>query len=87
MDTKRVFIPTKPTEPLIESLVKRDCKIVTADPFLGMLSRQPISSLISIDVPDDYVSGSTFLYIHGGGDLMSWNELGGKGRSLFGMSF
>ena len=38
---------------LVDLLAKRDCKVVTADPFLGVLSRQPISSLISIDVPDE----------------------------------
>jgi len=38
----------------------------------------------SIQVPEDFPSGSTMLYIHGGGDLMSWSELGGKGRSLWG---
>jgi tetratricopeptide (TPR) repeat protein len=37
---------------LVDLLVGRDCKVVTADPFLGMLSRQPIASLISTDVPD-----------------------------------
>lgn len=38
----------------------------------------------SITVPEDFPSGSSMLYIHGGGDLMSWDELGGKGRSLWG---
>ncbi|MBN2083132.1 hypothetical protein JW859_13115 [bacterium] len=38
----------------------------------------------SIQVPEDFPSGSTMVYIHGGGDLMSWSELGGKGRSLWG---
>ncbi|MEH6515136.1 MAG: tetratricopeptide repeat protein, partial [Halioglobus sp.] len=37
---------------LVDLLDKRDCKVVTTDPFLGVLSRQPVSSLISIDVPD-----------------------------------
>ena len=36
----------------VDWLVERDCKVVTADPFLGVLSQQPVSSLISIDVPD-----------------------------------
>lgn len=39
-------------EHLIDFLGKRDCKVVTADPFLGMLSRRPVSSLISVDFPD-----------------------------------
>ncbi len=39
-------------EMFVDFLVERDCKVVTADPFLGVLSQQPISSLISIDVPD-----------------------------------
>ena len=45
----------------------------------------PVWREFTIQVPDDFVSGSTSLYIHGGGDLMSFSELGGKGRSLFGM--
>jgi len=45
----------------------------------------PVWREFSIQVPDDYVSGSTSLYIHGGGDLISFSELGGKGRMLFGM--
>ena len=44
----------------------------------------PVWREFSITVPEDFPSGSTMLYIHGGGDLMSWNELGGKGRSLWG---
>ncbi|CAA0098111.1 TPR repeat-containing protein YrrB [Halioglobus japonicus] len=39
-------------ETFVDSLIERNCKVVTADPFLGVLSQQPISSLISIDVPD-----------------------------------
>jgi hypothetical protein len=38
----------------------------------------------SVKVPEDYVSGSTSVYIHGGGELMSMSELGGKGRDLWG---
>ena len=37
---------------LIDFLGERGCKVVTADPFLGVLSRQPVSSLISVDLPD-----------------------------------
>jgi len=44
----------------------------------------PIWREFSIQIPEDFPSGSSMLYIHGGGDLMSWNELGGKGRSLWG---
>jgi tetratricopeptide (TPR) repeat protein len=39
-------------EVFVDSLVTRGCKVVTADPFLGVLSQQPITELISIDVPD-----------------------------------
>lgn len=38
---------------LVDLLEKRNCPVVTADPFLGVLSREPIASLISIDVPDE----------------------------------
>ncbi|MCH7472555.1 hypothetical protein IIA79_06350, partial [bacterium] len=39
----------------------------------------------SIEVPEDFPSGSTMIKVHGGGDLISFSELGGKGRNLFGM--
>ena len=39
-------------ETFVDSLVERGCKLVTADPFLGVLSQAPIANLISIDVPD-----------------------------------
>jgi hypothetical protein len=38
-----------------------------------------------VKVPDDFPSGSTVLVVHGGGDLISMSEFGGKGRQLFGM--
>lgn len=44
----------------------------------------PIWRRFEIQIPEDFPSGGSSLYIHGGGDLMSWDELGGKGRSLFG---
>jgi hypothetical protein len=37
-----------------------------------------------IKVPEDFPAGSTSLVVHGGGDLISYSELGGKGSSLFG---
>lgn len=37
---------------LLDFLDRRHCRVVTADPFLGMLSRQPVSRLISVDLPD-----------------------------------
>jgi hypothetical protein len=39
----------------------------------------------SVTVPDDFPSGSTFILVHGGGDLLSFSDLNGKGRFLFGM--
>jgi hypothetical protein len=39
----------------------------------------------SIKVPADFPAGNTMVVVHGGGDLMSFSELGGKGRSLMGM--
>lgn len=39
----------------------------------------------SVKVPDDFPSGQTMVIVHGGGDLISFSELSGKGRSLFGM--
>ena len=38
-----------------------------------------------IKVPEDFPAGTTSLVVHGGGDLISYSELGGKGSSLFGM--
>ncbi len=37
---------------LVDLLTDRGCGVVTADPFLGVLSQQSVCSLISIDVPD-----------------------------------
>lgn len=45
---------------------------------------EPVWREFSIQVPEDFPAGSSTLVIHGGGDLMSWSELGGKGRDLFG---
>ncbi len=39
----------------------------------------------SVKVPTDFPAGNTMVVVHGGGDLVSYSELGGKGRSLMGM--
>ena len=39
----------------------------------------------SIKVPSDFPAGNTMVVVHGGGDMVSFSELGGKGRSLMGM--
>ena len=41
-------------EHLVDGLRARGCRIVTADPFLGMLSRQDPRTLITIDVPTSH---------------------------------
>jgi hypothetical protein len=38
-----------------------------------------------VKVPEDFPSGNTMVVVHGGGDLISMSEFGGKGRQLFGM--
>lgn len=45
----------------------------------------PVYREFSVDVPEDFPSGQTMVVVHGGGDLISFSELQGKGRSLFGM--
>jgi hypothetical protein len=40
--------------------------------------------MFEVKVPSDFPSGSTMLVVHGGGDLVSMSEFGGKGRQLFG---
>jgi tetratricopeptide (TPR) repeat protein len=39
---------------LVEGLRERGCRVVTADPFLGMLSKQSPRTLIHIDVPTNH---------------------------------
>jgi hypothetical protein len=39
----------------------------------------------AVKIPEDFPSGNTMVVVHGGGDLVSMSELGGKGRSLMGM--
>jgi hypothetical protein len=39
----------------------------------------------SVKIPTDFPAGNTMVVVHGGGDLVSFSELGGKGRSLMGM--
>jgi hypothetical protein len=45
----------------------------------------PVWREFSVTVPEDFPSGQTMVVVHGGGDLISFSELQGKGRSLFGM--
>lgn len=45
----------------------------------------PVWREFAIHVPEDFPSGSTMILVHGGGDLISGSEAGGKGRSLMGM--
>lgn len=45
----------------------------------------PVWREFKIAVPSDFPAGSTMIVVHGGGDLISFSELNGKGRSLFGM--
>lgn len=40
--------------------------------------------MFEVKVPDDFPSGTTMVVVHGGGDLVSMSEFGGKGRQLFG---
>jgi tetratricopeptide (TPR) repeat protein len=41
-------------ERLIDGLRERGCRVVTADPFLGMLSKQDPRTLIRVDIPTDH---------------------------------
>ncbi len=45
----------------------------------------PVWREFNVKVPDDFPSGQTMVIVHGGGDLISFSELSGKGSSLFGM--
>jgi hypothetical protein len=41
-------------ERLIRQLRERGCRVVTADPFVGMLSKQDPQTLIRVDIPTDH---------------------------------
>jgi tetratricopeptide (TPR) repeat protein len=41
-------------ERLLDQLRARGCRVVTADPFLGMLSKQDPRTLLRIDIPTDH---------------------------------
>jgi tetratricopeptide (TPR) repeat protein len=71
-------------ERLIDQLRERGCRVVTSDPFLGMLSKQDPRTLISIDVPADHPDFTVeqMTKAKRGGEERMWSDFTHAERTL-----